>query len=188
MAAIFRNALNFEVIFVTLPKTSCQIILYFSNIDEYGFERSSNFNYEIHDEFMSRYLKTLAIRSRKWAILLRNNNKPKKNNTLKKFVRKGIPKDHRKQMWLYISGTDQLMSKNPELYSLLRQLTPKQNIIEVVKTDIPRTFPENIFFSRSIKLPEQLFNVLVAYAHHNTEVGYCQGLNYIVGMLFIYVY
>lgn len=168
---------------VALPKSSCQIVLNFSNIDEYGFERSSNFNYEIHDEFMSRYLKILAIRSRKWTILLRNNEKPKKNNTLKKYVRKGIPNEHRKQMWLYISGAGQLMSRNPELYSLLQQLTPTQSITEVVKTDIPRTFPENIFFSKSVELPEQLYNVLVAYAHHNTEVGYCQGLNYIVGML-----
>lgn len=137
---------------------------------------------------MSRYLKVLATRSRKWSELLRSNIRPKKNNTLKRFVRKGIPSEHRKQMWLYVSGAEQMMSKHPELYSLLRQLTPKQSIIEVVKTDIPRTFPENIFFSKSIELPEQLFNVLVAYAHHNTEVGYCQGLNYIVGKLFISSY
>lgn len=30
-----------------------------------------------------------------------------------------------------------------------------------------------------------LFHVLVAYAHHNKEVGYCQGLNYIAGLLLI---
>lgn len=136
---------------------------------------------------MSRYLKILAIRSKKWATLLRNNEKPKKNNLLKKYIRKGIPNEHRKHIWLYISGADQLASRNPELYSLILHLTPKKSITEVIKTDIPRTFPENIFFSKSVELPEQLYNVLVAYAHHNSEVGYCQGLNYIVGMLFIFV-
>lgn len=80
------------------------------------------------------------------------------------------------------------MDKKPDLYSLLQDLSrksPKKTIIDVIKIDIPRTFPENIFFSQSDELPEKLYNVLVAYAHHNTEVGYCQGLNYIVGMLFL---
>lgn len=134
---------------------------------------------------MSRYLKILANRSKKWTALLKQSQTPKRNNTLKRYIRKGVPGEHRKEIWLYVSGAESMMNSKPELYSLLRQLTPKQNIIEVVKTDIPRTFPENIFFSKSIELPEQLFNVLVAYAHHNTEVGYCQGLNYIVGMLFL---
>lgn len=50
--------------------------------------------------------------------------------------------------------------------------------VESIKIDLPRTFPDNIFFN-NIKL--QLFNVLIAYAHHNKDVGYCQGLNYIAG-------
>lgn len=158
--------------------------LRFSTVDEYGFERPTDFNYEVHDEFMSRYLKILAIRSKKWADFLNKNKKPTMNNTLKRYVRKGIPGEHRKQMWMYVSGVDSMMVDKPDLYNLLRRLTPKQNIINVVKIDVPRTFPENIFFRESIEMPEQLFNVLVAYAHHNNEVGYCQGLNYIVGMLF----
>lgn len=31
----------------------------------------------------------------------------------------------------------------------------------------------------------ELFNVLVAFAHQNTAVGYCQGLNYIAGLILI---
>lgn len=55
-------------------------------------------------------------------------------------------------------------------------------IVESIKIDLPRTFPDNIFFE-NIKL--QLFNVLTAYAHHNRDVGYCQGLNYIAGNVWI---
>lgn len=50
--------------------------------------------------------------------------------------------------------------------------------MEAIRIDLPRTFPENVFFE-NIRTP--LFNVLVAYANHNKEIGYCQGLNYIAG-------
>lgn len=50
--------------------------------------------------------------------------------------------------------------------------------VESIRIDLPRTFPDNVFFE-NIRTP--LFNVLVAYANHNKEIGYCQGLNYIAG-------
>jgi hypothetical protein len=33
----------------------------------------------------------------------------------------------------------------------------------------------------------KLFNVLKAYANYDNEVGYVQGLNYVVGMMSYYV-
>ncbi|GLV41395.1 uncharacterized protein CBL_06625 [Carabus blaptoides fortunei] len=157
----------------------------FSRVDEYGFERSSSFNIQVYDEFMSHYLKVLARRNKKWSDLVKSSQKLKKNSKLKRYVRKGIPSEHRRQFWMFISGAQALRNDNPELYTKLRQLSPKQSIVDTIKTDIPRTFPDNIFFNNSIELPEQLYNVLLAYAHHNTEVGYCQGLNYIVGLLLL---
>lgn len=53
-------------------------------------------------------------------------------------------------------------------------------LVESIKIDLPRTFPDNIYFEDH-NTRFQLFNVLVAYAHHNKDVGYCQGLNYIAG-------
>lgn len=58
-------------------------------------------------------------------------------------------------------------------------------VVESIRIDLPRTFPENVFFE-NIRTP--LFNVLVAYANHNKEIGYCQGLNYIAGECFVYAY
>lgn len=54
--------------------------------------------------------------------------------------------------------------------------------VDAIRIDLPRTFPENIFFE-SIRTP--LFNVLIAYANHNKEIGYCQGLNYIAGLILL---
>ena len=42
--------------------------------------------------------------------------------------------------------------------------------------DLNRTFPENVLFRKSSStcLQKELYNVLVAYGHHNQAVGYCQ--------------
>lgn len=41
-------------------------------------------------------------------------------------------------------------------------------------SDLHRTFPDNILFKSEASLQSSLFNVLVAYGHHNQAVGYCQ--------------
>lgn len=51
--------------------------------------------------------------------------------------------------------------------------------VDAIKIDLPRTFPDNIFFEG---IKHKLLNILLAYAQHNKEIGYCQGLNYIAGM------
>lgn len=58
----------------------------------------------------------------------------------------------------------------------------QSDIVDTIKIDIPRTFPENIYFDAH---KVELFNVLIAFAHHNSSVGYCQGLNYIAGLILI---
>ena len=51
-----------------------------------------------------------------------------------------------------------------------------------IRRDINRTFPSLKFF-KEVQGQQQLFNVLKAYALYNPEVGYCQGMGFIVGML-----
>jgi len=38
-------------------------------VDAYGFERPDDFDYKTYNEFMSRYVHTLARRSGRWAAL-----------------------------------------------------------------------------------------------------------------------
>lgn len=61
-----------------------------------------------------------------------------------------------------------------------------------------RTFPENIYFKPKTKdvppapfdnpdpLVDCLRRVLVAFSFHNPEIGYCQSLNFIVGLLLLF--
>ncbi|KAM6178980.1 growth hormone-regulated TBC protein 1 isoform 2-T2 [Rhynchocyon petersi] len=53
--------------------------------------------------------------------------------------------------------------------------------------DMNRTFPDNIKFQKTADpcLQKTLYNVLLAYGHHNQSVGYCQGMNFIAGYLIL---
>lgn len=62
-----------------------------SAVDEYGFERHDDFDYDSYEDFMSVYLKVLATRAQKWATLLGEGKSVKRTNTVKRYVRKGIP-------------------------------------------------------------------------------------------------
>nr|CAD7200506.1 unnamed protein product [Timema douglasi] len=157
-----------------------------SKVDEYGFERPDDFDYETYEDFMSQYLKVLAKRSRKWSHIIGKGKSLKRSLTVKRYVRKGIPGEHRGLVWLTVSGAERLKEETgPDLYLRLLRGPLDQEIIDTVRTDLPRTFPDNIFFNAAADHQLQLYNVLVAYAHDNKEVGYCQGLNYIAGLLLL---
>ncbi len=77
-----------------------------SNVDEYGFRRPDNFDYERYEKFMSSYLGILAKRSKKWDKLLKGEKRLKSNSKLRRYVRKGIPSSLRTQVRVHIAGRD----------------------------------------------------------------------------------
>lgn len=152
-------------------------------MDEYGFERPPSFNYDVYDTFMSKYIRILTRRSQRWSTL--KGDKYKKTRTLKRFVRKGIPADHRVAAWMSISGALELKDTSQKSYAQLKKNFTNQHVLESIKVDLPRTFPDNIYFTNHEYLPSHLYNVLATFGHQNTDVGYCQGLNYIAGLLLL---
>lgn len=160
-----------------------------SPVDEYGFHRPDDFDYSSYEEFMSSYIRILARRASRWDSFLRGVNKVRKSRRVKRFVRKGIPSELRAQVWVDISGARKKMKLNRGKY---QQLTGDSSLDEQtlhgIQTDIDRTFPDNINFSNNqADLRPALYNVLVAYAKHNPRIGYCQGLNYIAGLMLLIV-
>lgn len=163
-----------------------------SDVDEYGFERD-----EAEREFKSRYYNILTRRSLRWNKVF--SSRLERSRTLQRFIRKGelncflmthrfdlvipgIPLSLRNSVWMSVSGSQRSMDQSPTLYSDLLRSQYQAEIVETIKIDIPRTFPENIYFEIH---KNELFNVLVAFAHQNSAVGYCQGLNYIGGLILI---
>jgi len=84
------------------------------------------------------------------------------------------------------SGANLLKSQHPNLYQDLLKDNSFQCWDEIIMNDLNRTYPDNIYFipSPDGKL-HSLDNVLRASARHNTSVGYCQGLNYVAGLLLL---
>ncbi|RZC38083.1 RabGAP-TBC domain containing protein [Asbolus verrucosus] len=128
-------------------------------------------------------MRILTRRSLRWNIFKDNNYA--RSGTLKRFIRKGIPSDRRVTVWMMTSGAEKMKNDSPFTYQELKRKISNRGLIETIQIDLPRTFPDNIYFTNHEYLPQQLFNVLATFAHQNSEVGYCQGLNYIAGLLLL---
>lgn len=94
-------------------------------------------------------------------------------------VRRGIPPKFRWQVWkAAVRLQDFEMPKDYQ--SLSTRENPWTQCIEI---DISRTFPELKTFDTIQQ--QRLLRILNAYAGHNPDVGYCQGMNYVAGLLLL---
>jgi len=156
-------------------------------IDQYGFERAEDFDYESYEKFMAEYLSVLARRLAKWEKMLNGTNDVSRSTRVKRYIRKGIPSEHRCEIWMATSKAQEMKDQSPNKYNqLVSEPTAELKVKDSIKIDIRRTYPENVFFKEiQDSLLDPLANVLTAFASYNTKVGYCQGLNYIAGMLLL---
>ncbi|KAF8332648.1 RabGAP/TBC [Cantharellus anzutake] len=101
---------------------------------------------------------------------------------LAKAIESGIPNAIRGMVWQNMSA-----SKDAELEQLystfLKESSPHE---KAIMRDLGRTFPHHAFFMDGKGIgQENLFNVLKAYSLYDPEVGYCQGLAFIVAILLL---
>lgn len=151
-----------------------------SEHDEYGFKRRDIGTIE---RAMSGYIGVLGRREMRWEQYLKKDPELKEmNRTLKRFIRKGVPLKYRKRVWLKTSGAYAAQHAEPNLYADLLRMPRDSEIADSIKIDLPRTYPNNILFETH---HQQLFNVLIAFSNYNRRIGYCQGLNYVAGMLLL---
>lgn len=109
---------------------------------------------------------------------------------LKKLVRRGIPVAYRALVWPKISLAGRYRQKYPdnyyqELLSRKHELDPKVEID--IDKDTDRTFPEHDYYSGGGGGCAILKRVLVAHALHNPTIGYCQSLNFVAGMMLLFM-
>ncbi|XP_062958653.1 growth hormone-regulated TBC protein 1 isoform X1 [Cynocephalus volans] len=156
-------------------------------VDPYGFERPEDFDYAAYEDFLSGHLVVLARRAAKWSELLGGRGRVQKSATLKRYVRKGVPLEHRARVWMAVSGAQARMDRNPGYYHQLLQADRSPSLEDAIRTDLNRTFPDNVRFRTSAQpcLQQPLYNVLLAFGRHNQAVGYCQGMNFIAGYLIL---
>ncbi|CCH44932.1 GTPase-activating protein [Wickerhamomyces ciferrii] len=182
-----------------------------SNRDRYGFKKRTNFiNEDQYNEWWIDYSKHCSRRKKKWELLFKKNGLdlnndnpirfPPKSEKLKRYIRKGIPAEWRGNAWWYFAKGDEKLNNNIGLYDKLVESTINlhNKDSEIIERDLNRTFPDNIHFRPDItgvdatKTPETpliqaLRRVLVAFATYQPSIGYCQSLNFIVGLLLIFM-
>ncbi|CXI30560.1 GTPase-activating protein, putative [Plasmodium berghei] len=120
----------------------------------------------------------------KWSSMIdRNINwfmKAHKTTFLRR-VKRGIPQKYRWKVWMHITNSISLINKFEKKYYYLYKKT--SNYSNLIYIDISRTFPELLIFDKYAQ--DQLYRILNAYANYESSVGYCQGMNFIVGLLLI---
>lgn len=140
---------------------------------------------------IEKRLEVLAQREKKWIKMLLKWDSKSTREKLPKRIYKGIPNKVRNVVWAKLLNLEQVMqdrsnkNKYPEMLQLARAHGTEARQID---SDVNRQFRENIFFRERYGLKQQqLFNVLVAYSVYNSEVGYCQGMSTLAGMLLMYL-
>ncbi|KAL0964125.1 hypothetical protein UPYG_G00319270 [Umbra pygmaea] len=108
-------------------------------------------------------------------------------------VSQGVPKARRGEVWLLIAQQHRLKHCRPPgrqvadtpYQDLLKQLTAQQHSILV---DLGRTFPTHQYFSAQLGAGQlSLYNLLKAYSLLDMEVGYCQGISFVAGILLLHM-
>uniref|UniRef100_A0A674AJ96 TBC1 domain family member 4 n=1 Tax=Salmo trutta TaxID=8032 RepID=A0A674AJ96_SALTR len=135
----------------------------------------------------------LAFWDRKLSIPGRAKVVPLDKEEVHNAISKGVPKGRRGEVWLLFSQQHRLRHRLPPgrhapdtpYQDLLKQLTAQQHSILV---DLGRTFPSHQYFSAQLGAGQlSLYNLLKAYSLLDTEVGYCQGISFVAGILLLHM-
>lgn len=176
-----------------------------------------NITKEAYDQWFRDYSQYTLKRKKKWHFLMKSNGLgldsdeacptrfPPKSDKVKKMVRKGIPAEWRGNAWFFYAGGHERLNKHIGVYEqIVRDTKDIHNKdIEVVERDLNRTFPDNIYFNDVIRnrpsstsvnntstethMIKSLRRVLVAFAHYQPQIGYCQSLNFLAGLLLLFM-
>lgn len=134
---------------------------------------------------LKNYLSSSMERSY-WVSLINNptgtiNTLPNYTNML--ILQQGIPLQLRSVIWNRLLLVGETIPETSSLIYENFQHSYNQEILEQISKDLHRTFPNVEFFTLP-KTVENLSTILNVYANYDAELGYCQGLLFLVGVLY----
>jgi len=139
-----------------------------------------------HSEHSLQQISNIVLSEddKRWYTYLQEiDSRPERENKLKELLRTRTPPAQvRGLVWQALTGAADLEQKNSGVYEKL--LTSSSEFESKIRKDVSRTFPGHAYFQGSIG-QESLFNVLKAYAVMDPEIGYCQGMSFIVAQLLL---
>jgi hypothetical protein len=201
----------------TVPAVALRKPLSASERDRYGFKKATDkISLQEYDSWYSKYDEHVSRRRNKWMALMKKEGLsttdpsqfPEECEKVKRYARKGYPPEWRGAMWWFYSGGQQRI-REPDMAGLYPSLVARVNRGELnkddreaIERDLDRTFPDNIHFrpdpshiddgdddggADEPSLIKDLREVLSAFALNNPGIGYCQSLNFIAGLLLLFL-
>ncbi|XP_020282361.1 rab GTPase-activating protein 1-like isoform X2 [Pseudomyrmex gracilis] len=172
-------ALNLASLIRTPSLTSIDTLTPKEEIDSDGDEPMLSGTGEVSKDCSQDELNSWAEVLDSWQV---NEQRPK---LLIKLTKQGIPEALRGEVWQRLSNCD----NSQEMMDKYRMLITKESSCEsVILRDINRTFPAHDFFKETGGLgQDSLYRISKAYAVHDEEVGYCQGLSFLVASLLLHM-
>ncbi|ORX53490.1 RabGAP/TBC [Hesseltinella vesiculosa] len=179
-----------------------------TELDQYGFQKASQWiTLETCHDFERYYQPIMERRRQRWQVLLDEHNGLLLDRCLqvRRYIRKGVPSHLRGQVWLHYSGAKSKMDANPGVYDKFlkraQEMGDTNEFADLIERDLHRTFPDNIQFSHIAsaspkatgRMPNSpaaiqvLRRVLCTFSVYCPSIGYCQSLNFLVGMLLLFM-
>ena len=181
-----------------------------STRDEYGFLKASQqITIGQYDAWNATYSLAKERRVAKWLSIMPKPDLtkdtpmrfPERSAKTQRFIRKGFPPSCRGAAWFHYAGGQEYLERQPNVYEDLVACSGSSMLSEddkeIIERDLHRTFPDNIFFKPDhvpscVELTEppllsSLRRVLQAFALHSPKIGYCQSLNFIAGLLLLFL-
>lgn len=188
LRALWRKAILEQILLIRMENENKKLKI----IQDCAMERRIKLNYK---ELVPCANEALNI----WEDIIHNSDSsdgPIDYKILEETVQLGIPHQKKGDIWLFLA--DQYKLRNPSSISknedinldlkyddLLKQLTPHQHAILI---DLGRTFPSHSYYRQTLGAGQlSLFNLLKAYSLLDAEVGYCQGLSFVAGVLLLHM-
>ncbi|TID30777.1 hypothetical protein CANINC_000693 [Pichia inconspicua] len=187
-----------------------------SDYDRYGFKKTNQYiTMKDYNDWWDEYCPYLVRRKVKWIKFFEKNGLkfpesnttsilsleeesrrrfPTKSNEMAKFVKKGIPAEIRGDAWFsFVHGYERLNS-NKDLYEKLvrESIDLVTENTDAIEKDLHRTFPDNIYFknvgdNKESPMLTTLRRILKVFSIYKPSIGYCQSLNFIAGLLLIFL-
>ncbi|CAH0716393.1 unnamed protein product, partial [Brenthis ino] len=153
--------------------------------DRYGF---------IHDERLTQKTAPQKVnveveREKKWVKMLGSWDSQTTKEKLHRRIYKGIPNSLRIKIWCKLLNVNAIKSENLGKYQEMLKLAKHWSTdVRQIDSDVNRQFREHQFYRERYSEKQcSLFNVLCAYSMYNSEVGYCQGMSGLAGVLLMYM-
>ncbi|KAG6797712.1 USP6 N-terminal-like protein isoform X1 [Apis mellifera caucasica] len=156
--------------------------------DRYGF---------IHDKRLPQKpdpneIKTHRVemeRLKKWEKMTKQWDSSSTKEKLRRRIYKGIPNRFRGQVWALLLGIKNLKKEQAGKYEEMLQLARQWSTeIRQIDADVARQYRDHINYRERYSIKQRsMFYVLAAYSMYNMEVGYCQGMSVLAGLLLLYM-